>query len=367
MLQSLRLKGYRGFHDYRLEGLAPVNLLVGRNNSGKTSVLEAVRLLASAGDPAALTEIAWGRGELNLAEPSRDKARSDVAPDISHLFHGHSVNSGASFSIESENGYGSLQVEVRFPEEIPEQRRLYAPEEMAAPREVYHVILDMNGRKGGGSLYVAGDGAVLFDDYRLRRRPRQFDSEPVLFIAAESLDHALMADLWNNVVLEGRERDVVAAMQILEPRTASVFFLSGERAGRYVGRGGVLIGLQGEKRRFPLGSYGEGMRRMLALSLSLIRSAGGFLLVDEIDTGLHWTVMLDMWRLIVETAAATGTQVFATTHSADCVRGLAKLCRHQPELVKQVSLQRIDCQLDTAVALTGSELDTAEEMGLETR
>ena len=57
------------------------------------------------------------------------------------------------------------------------------------------------------------------------------------------------------------------------------------------------------------------MRRLLALSLSLIRTEQGILLVDEIDTGLHWTVMEEMWRLVVETARRSSVQVFATTHS----------------------------------------------------
>ena len=369
MMESLRLEGYRGFRDYHLNGLAPVNLLVGRNNCGKTSVLEAVKLLASAGDPTGLTEIAIARNELNLAEPLRDKGRTaDVSPDISHLFYGHDIGPDSSFVIASENGYGSLRVEVRVPDEVPEQRQLYSAEGALPPREVYQVAVDMQGRKGGGSLFVTGDGALLFDDYRYRRQLRgAAASEPVLYVTADSLDYGLMADLWNKVVLEGREDDVVAAMRILEPKIQNIFFLSGERASRDIGRGGVLVGIAGNRRRFPLGSYGEGMRRMLALSLSLIHSAGGFLLVDEIDTGLHWSIMGDMWRLIVTAADRTGTQVFATTHSDDCLRGLVWLCRNDPELAGKVSLQRIDCRLESAVSATGAELAVAEELNVEMR
>ena len=63
MIRTLRLENYRSFERYELRDLARVNLLVGPNNCGKTSVLEAVQLLVSRGDPRVLTQLASRRGE----------------------------------------------------------------------------------------------------------------------------------------------------------------------------------------------------------------------------------------------------------------------------------------------------------------
>ncbi len=63
MIGTLTLRNYRGFEDYRFENLARVNLLVGRNNSGKTAALEAIQLLATRGDRAVFSEITRRRGE----------------------------------------------------------------------------------------------------------------------------------------------------------------------------------------------------------------------------------------------------------------------------------------------------------------
>ena len=49
MLQTLKLGGYRRFESFELTHLRPVNLLVGMNGCGKTSILEAVELLVSGG------------------------------------------------------------------------------------------------------------------------------------------------------------------------------------------------------------------------------------------------------------------------------------------------------------------------------
>ena len=109
------------------------------------------------------------------------------------------------------------------------------------------------------------------------------------------------------------------------------------------------------------------MRRLLALALSLSQLHGGLLLADEIDTGFHWTVMEDMWRLVVETARESAIQVFATTHSYDCVRGLASLLESQPDLSENVSIQKIERSLDQAVAFDAGQIGTAVKHGIDLR
>lgn len=143
--------------------------------------------------------------------------------------------------------------------------------------------------------------------------------------------------------------------------------MSGERATRFGGRGGILLGFQGTKRRLPMGSHGDGMRRLLALSLSLTQTAGGVLLVDEIDTGLHWSIMADMWRMVVSSAIETNTQVFATTHSLDCLRGLASLCENHKELSEHVSVHKIDRELEEAVAFDAAQIEIAVSQEIEVR
>ena len=109
------------------------------------------------------------------------------------------------------------------------------------------------------------------------------------------------------------------------------------------------------------------MRRLLALSLSLMRTANGFLLIDEIDTGLHWTVMEEMWRLVVETARRSSIQVFATTHSYDCIRGLASLVESRPDLAGDVSVQKIERSLKKAVGFDAADVRAVVEQNVEVR
>ena len=86
MYSSLRINGYRGLDSFRLEGLGRINLLVGTNNSGKTSILECIELLLSAGNPHALSSILSRRGEWSYA--TDDQGRPTLL-NVSHIFAGH--------------------------------------------------------------------------------------------------------------------------------------------------------------------------------------------------------------------------------------------------------------------------------------
>ena len=173
--------------------------------------------------------------------------------------------------------------------------------------------------------------------------------------------------MWDTVLTEAREPEVIDAMKLLDSDLKSIRFLTSGASRAHSDRAGVLLGFKGGSRRVPLGSYGDGMRRLLALSLALIQTSTGVLLVDEIDTGLHWTVMEDMWRLVVETARKSSVQVFATTHSYDCVRGLAALVESRPDLAGEVSIQKIGRSLRKAVHLDAARMQVAVEQNIEVR
>jgi len=376
MLKSLDLIDYRGFHHYRLAGLSRVNLLVGRNNCGKTSVLEGAYLLATGGDPTVVSEIAWQRGEIILASDSRDRYRGEAYPLISHFFHGHEFGPKSRFSIRSE-GAGEITLRIATLPELEKQAGRQAllfdelGQEGLGPTLAVLVEASAEGAAAAfPPLPVTEEGAVAHSRQSRYGRALRGESRvgfPVQFISPDSLQPRSMSEMWNRVLTDGRESEVIDALRILEPTLQNVFFLSGETAFRYAGRAGVLAAFSGSRRRDPLGSHGDGMRRLLALSLALIQSQGGILLIDEVDTGLHYSVMGDMWHLVVRAAIDSDVQVFATTHSLDCVKGLAWLCDNHPQLQSSVSLQKIDLTLGEAVGLDAEQIVMAVSQGMEVR
>ena len=117
----------------------------------------------------------------------------------------------------------------------------------------------------------------------------------------------------------------------------------------------------------PLGSLGDGVWRMLTLAIMLTRCADGMLFIDEIDTGLHYTAMNDMWRMIYATAKQFNIQVFASTHSYDCVQSLATICQSTEGAGQDVALHRIEANKPASIPFSAAEIQTAAERHIEIR
>lgn len=75
----------------------------------------------------------------------------------------------------------------------------------------------------------------------------------------------------------------------------------------------------GKYRFFPLPLLGEGLNRVLSVALAITIAPDGVVLIDEIENGLHWTVMRKIWEAISKYAEQNNTQIFATTHSWECI------------------------------------------------
>ncbi len=119
--------------------------------------------------------------------------------------------------------------------------------------------------------------------------------------------------------------------------------------------------------RIPIGSMGDGIWHILGLALNIVQSMDGILLVDEIDTGLHHTVMESVWKFICDATKRYNVQVFATTHSRDCYQSLAAICRDSVSDKSEVTIQRIERGRDCAVSYTEQEIIAAAKRDIEVR
>ncbi len=344
-----------------------MNLLVGKNNCGKSSILEAVQLLVT-GDTVNLTKIAAARDELEYYHDQDVLDNYGKTANASHFFHGHQIDLQSELSISSENSTFSMKiVGLSFLDDKSIPSAGIGNQGKLIPMEQEYLLHANSSITGERKTPLTQEGLIAEIHPFFNRPDTDINNNkdellPIMMITSKSLDSASMSSLWDTVVIEGDETEAVKALQIIEPEVESIQFLSS-----YSSYGGVWLGLNSRKKRIPLGSMGDGVKRMLALSLALANVQGGVLLIDEIDTGLHWTVMEDMWKLIIQTADVLDIQIFATTHSQDCIRGLGDLLETSPHLGKHVSLQSIERRLEKAVNLNGEDICTAVEQEIEVR
>jgi len=366
--KSIHIQNYRCFKDYKLVDLNRVNLLVGKNNCGKTSVLEAIHLLRSSDVVDTLAYIASKRGELSFfSKPplSVNRPQTQTIPNINHFFYGHDIEIGSSFEINGFSWQGKIKITLKDSDEIIEKDSGFLTEVL--DKSKYYIwTAEKNEKRASVKRCVFPNGGFNYDP-RLMPGYRNLEGiDPKIhIIEIDSLNNQALRTLWDQAVIHSVEDEAVNALQVLMPQIQEITFLSEPQSSRQ--NGGVLVKLAEEAQRIPLGSLGEGMKRMLALALRLINAKGGVLLVDEIDTGLHYSVMQDMWRLVVAAALRFDFHVFATTHSLDCVNGLAELCTRHPDLGEHVSLQKIDPGLEASVALNGEGIALAGRQEIEVR
>ncbi len=96
MLRHLIIDKFRGFSHLELHDLGRVNLLVGTNNCGKTSVLEAIELLVSRGHAESIFSTAFRRGERLQAGTA---SRPQIGIDLCRLFHNFELEASSAFRI----------------------------------------------------------------------------------------------------------------------------------------------------------------------------------------------------------------------------------------------------------------------------
>jgi len=187
------------------------------------------------------------------------------------------------------------------------------------------------------------------------------------FVTSAALTAAEMIDLFDQVVLTPEEDFVVEALQTIEPKIIRLASVSSERYRRSESRGGFMVRFSDSNQRIPIGSMGDGIWRIFGLALATVGASNGVLLVDEIDTGLHFTAMSDMWKLVWETAKRLNVQVFATTHSSDCWMSLADIASREDTAEDGITIQRIEKGKDTGVVFNREQILTAAKWDIEVR
>jgi predicted ATPase len=182
------------------------------------------------------------------------------------------------------------------------------------------------------------------------------------------LDSDDLIALWDRIALSKNEDLALRALRFLDPDIERIAAQATTQTFYGVAfRGGFIVKSRGYEQPIPIGSFGDGMWRMLAMAIAISQCRGGVLLVDEIDTGLHYTVLPDMWRLIMEAARDLDVQVVATTHSSDCIAALASICASDRLLSDSTTVHRVERNSRYSIPYSGSDIMNAVDKHVEVR
>lgn len=368
-ISRLEIKGFRALSDLKVDSFGKVNLITGKNNAGKSSLLEAIRILATGGAAKTLFDILNYREELGAtSDPERTWLPTDLAP-FSNLFSGF-PNLGASehmFSIAAE---GSLPVSIsRITASIRWYVRRSDPDRPFTSYEP--ASTDLFGEIDGFpalALDVAGRQRLVPIDRQ--RRPFRPEADttllPCIYLDPfSSRSTSQMGALWDAIALTDVEPEVVKALKIVSSDIQAVSMVgSDERGSR--SRTAIARSASHES-PVPLRTFGDGVNRLFGVILSLCNARNGVLLVDEIENGLHYSVQAEIWRTIFRLSSTLNVQVFATSHSWDCVRAFQEAANESPQEGVLVRLSRLEDSVVVPTMFTESELAVISREQIEVR
>ena len=375
-LPSLSIRGFRGIRELEIPRLGRVTLLAGKNGVGKTATLEAVRLYASRGRERVLSMLSRRHEEFAAAIGEDDNRM--LVPDLGALFHGRDIAPNSRIEIGSKDGSSDriLKIEAAIPsaKQADSLERLHHDAPPDASPLVMAVSFANHRWKIAWSLQHYADTGGR-EDVRVYRRLVDDREELPPEQSCQSLGPRLpsnnkVARLWDRIALTDDEGRAVRALNLVLDGKVDRVTMIGDASSRYnrrVDGRRVVVKLRDYDRPVPLRSLGDGAARLFGMALALAGSRNGFLVIDEAENGIHHSVHGDFWRMILRTAAANDVQVFAATHSFDCVRGFARAAVDSPE--SEGVLVRLERQGERtrAVVYSESALETAAEQYIEVR
>lgn len=362
MYKSFEIKNFKCFRELKIQNMAQLNLITGVNDIGKTALLESIFIHAGTHNPELLLRINIFRGvELTKFKFGRStdtpwaSSFSDLNTDSIIKLSGNLENIGIrDVKIKIVNEQEELvriSKSIKYStEEKPNQeeniRKLLLTSEVAQVLQIEYKDKDREGKR-----YIVADPAGIVMSVV---PPSPF---PVIFLPSKiRVTASEDADRFSKILSDRSEDMLLESLKIIEPRLTRLML--SVYCGETVIHGDIGILL-------PLPYMGDGISRLASIILAIANAHNGVVLIDEIENGLHYSVLQQVWRVIYGAAKRFNTQIFATTHSFECIAAAYNTLKESDEFL----LHRLDRKNDeiNIVTYDNESLDTSIKLGFEVR
>ena len=371
MLNSLHIENYRNLQELKMDSLSQINLITGKNNTGKSSILEALAIYAGKGDCVDLHKLLEYRGEFFDQLHAKDftelnmRSLASLFTDRKGIFDGKSIvigNDETSLSLRFVQYFDELQTE--------EQGKTIRKRQVVSKKNEGHKYVDA---RPGFEISFNNEYAAEYQVLPLYadRLPRlKFHELNMLserknyrLVRAGDIDKEDVGKLFDSIALSEKENAVIEALKIIDPCIERIAFIDDSARGRT-----AVVKRSGESETQALRSMGDGVNRILTIILAMVNCNDGFLLIDEFENGLHYSVQTALWSVIFKLSKTLNIQVFATTHSNDCIASFESVLNDTENTIngQVIRLDNINGQIKQ-VAFSPEELRTANNQNIEIR
>lgn len=353
-----------------LHDCGAVNLIVGRNDTGKTSILEAIRLLMT-GDPRHLIRYRPGASEhsstnsearFSLAFHNRQVDDSIV---VKGHFNGIALQATAAVSWAAQTD----DLDINLDEEADE-----TVQSLLEPGRLLEVKVTAEGQSVSLRLRLAGSSSRAAGPEALYATSRTFSEgsfpeipRPV-WLGTGRLRPGSLAARYSQLYRSGGSESLLKVLRSIEPTIEEIVVLTESKEDSGASRSGAVIEVKvAGQGSMPLESMGEGFTSIISIITAAAASAQGLCLIDEVENGIHYSIMPLVWASAIETVQTYSSQIWATTHSLDCIAAAFEAFKTCPELLRVHRVERKEKGEIAAHTFSHKMLERALSSGLEVR
>lgn len=377
MLDSLFIRNFRLFKSLEIERLSRVNLIVGKNNSGKSCFLEAICAYISDGLPDTLFGLIEQRNdqwETEFGVEDEEQEDHDYQNSLRYLFYGYHLPQVGDEGIQIgliNDIQSNLYVRTQFYRIISSKNGQLI--QAISQQDILNIDTNVVSgialeiQKGAlkrllpfdnlGKQFLVGSNENCFPSYNIR--------ENIRIIPARGMKESLIS-FYDNILAES-ESEIIECLKIINRHVEKIILVGNKDVRVKYRYGTPIIRLENFSEQFPLENMGDGMTRLFHLIMALFNAKDGTLLVDEFENGLHWSILPKVWDTIFRLAEKLNVQVFATTHSRDCIQGFKQAWEQNESLG---SFHRLDQDPENGAKSISYSLETlsdALDMDVEVR
>ncbi|MCL2935762.1 MAG: AAA family ATPase [Trichodesmium sp. MAG_R02] len=381
-IDNLTIHRFRGIRDLTLENLGQINLLVGINNSGKTTVLEAIYTYCNSLDPLAWLNTAWRR-EIKSSRKSKLESLKWLFPqniqnNSDYFYQGETKVSGnGNFGVvESKATYQEFEEiwdSTKDSNEEDEEENLmddrdndnnevrrgadlkltFTPSKLISKLDIFE---DKNQELPISKEFKIWENQPLTILNKYRSNWLSVDTITPFSHRTEQLQIKLLTD----AILKNLKPEIVELISMIDSEIIDLDILdpTGKKSRLYVIH--KTLGFT------PLSAFGDGVRRLLFMALTIAKLKDGILLIDELETAIHTEALLSSFSWLVKWCREMNIQLFATTHSLETVDAMLNASELKNDLVLYRLYQK---DLETqAIRIDQVKLTRIREnLGLEVR
>ena len=313
-LKTLALTLFRGFSNFSTDSFAPFTIIGGRNNTGKTSLLEAVFYLSN-------RFVGFVPGHLMLSRKMSLQKR-----DLSPLFYNLNVDTLMIHSEFSDGSKRDLTLETAprpmIALQLAKAKDVDDISETAASPffEQHWSTLFSNGEKASGiSEFYFTQKEYKVQDIEFKsqtpegEKMARRDRWKCHYYHTRNL--VSMRFVYKELFRRKNEQTLVNVLQFIDNRIVGIVF-DGDQ---------VLVDVGIKDLRIPIEIMGDGTVKVAdILALAAIAKSGDVICIDEIENGLHHSVMGPFVKALAKMAEERGIQVIATTHNLELMQSAAE-------------------------------------------